>query len=87
MNWCFVPAISYLLLFQSSTWLTESLSAGKYPEYKVYQQKVGKFLPKTNTQSMDGASNPKVMVNGKEEAKSTSTTPSSAAKGKAKKRR
>jgi hypothetical protein len=25
--------------------LTEYISAGKYPEYKVYQQKVGKFLP------------------------------------------
>lgn len=25
--------------------MTEYISAGKYPEYKVYQQKVGRFLP------------------------------------------
>ena len=35
--------MSYLILFQSSTWLTEKLSAEKYPEYKIYQQRVGKF--------------------------------------------
>lgn len=44
-NWTFVGAGSYLILFQSSTWLTELLSAQKYPEYKEYQQLVGKFLP------------------------------------------
>ena len=44
-NWTGIGALSYLLLFQSSTWLTELLSAQKYPEYKIYQQKVGKFLP------------------------------------------
>ena len=53
MNWCFVPAFSYLILFQSSTWLTELLSAGKYPDYKIYQKRVGKFLPKIGTASMD----------------------------------
>ncbi|THX31581.1 DUF1295-domain-containing protein [Aureobasidium pullulans] len=45
-NWTGVGAMSYLILFQSSTWLTEKLSAEKYPEYKIYQQRVGKFLPK-----------------------------------------
>ncbi|KAG9747819.1 hypothetical protein KCU82_g14196, partial [Aureobasidium melanogenum] len=45
-NWTGFGAMSYLILFQSSTWLTEKLSAGKYPEYKIYQQRVGKFLPK-----------------------------------------
>lgn len=53
MNWCFAGAISYLFLFQASTWLTELLSAKKYPEYTVYQERVGKFLPKQVTQSMD----------------------------------
>jgi steroid 5-alpha reductase family enzyme len=52
-NWTFAGAFSYLILFQSSTWLTELLSAGKYPEYKVYQERVGKFLPKLLTRSMD----------------------------------
>jgi hypothetical protein len=32
-------------VFAGSTPLTEYISAGKYPEYKVYQQRVGKFLP------------------------------------------
>lgn len=53
MNWCFTGAICYLFLFQASTWLTELLSAKKYPEYKVYQERVGKFLPTGNTKSMD----------------------------------
>lgn len=44
-NWSGIGAMSYLILFQSSTWLTERITAGKYPEYKIYQQKVGKFLP------------------------------------------
>ena len=45
-NWTFVGAISYLLLFQGSTWFTEMLSSGKYPGYKEYQRRVGRFLPK-----------------------------------------
>ena len=45
MNWSFVGAASYLLLFQGSTWLTELLTAGKYPEYKEYQRQTGMFLP------------------------------------------
>lgn len=44
-NWTFVGALSYLLLFQGSTRLTEGITSKKYPEYKTYQQKVGKFLP------------------------------------------
>jgi len=35
-----------LILFQASTIFTEYISAGKYPEYREYQQRVGKFLPK-----------------------------------------
>jgi steroid 5-alpha reductase family enzyme len=52
-NWTFAGAFSYLILFQSSTWLTELISAGKYPEYKVYQSRVGKFMPKAKRTSMD----------------------------------
>ena len=58
-NWTFAGAFSYLILFQSSTWLTELLSSGKYPEYKVYQERVGKFLPKLLTRSMEGPQNEK----------------------------
>jgi steroid 5-alpha reductase family enzyme len=45
-NWAGVGALGYVILFQASTWFTELISAGKYPEYKEYQQRVGKFLPK-----------------------------------------
>ncbi|KAJ4361827.1 hypothetical protein N0V83_010768 [Neocucurbitaria cava] len=53
LNWTGAGAFGYLILFQASTWLTELLSAGKYPEYKVYQERVGKFLPKAGTKSME----------------------------------
>jgi steroid 5-alpha reductase family enzyme len=45
-SWTLVGAISYLFLFQGSTWFTELITAGKYPDYKEYQQRVGKFVPK-----------------------------------------
>ncbi|KIW13132.1 hypothetical protein PV08_08319 [Exophiala spinifera] len=48
-NWTGIGALSYLSLFQASTWLTELLSAQRYPEYKIYQQRVGKFLPFSTT--------------------------------------
>jgi steroid 5-alpha reductase family enzyme len=58
-NWAGAGAFGYLILFQASTWLTELLSAGKYPEYKVYQERVGKFLPKAMTKSMEAPQNAK----------------------------
>lgn len=45
-NWTFAATASYLLVFQGSTPITEYISSGKYPEYKLYQQRVGKFIPK-----------------------------------------
>jgi steroid 5-alpha reductase family enzyme len=45
-NWTAIGASSCLLLFQGSTWLTESISASKYPEYKEYQARVGRFIPR-----------------------------------------
>lgn len=44
-NWTVVGAISYLALFQGSTWLTEKITADKYSEYVSYQERVGKFVP------------------------------------------
>ncbi len=38
--------MAYLALFQGSTWLTEKISARKYPEYREYQKRVGMFVPK-----------------------------------------
>lgn len=58
-NWTGAAAFGYLMLFQSSTWLTELLSSRKYPEYKIYQERVGKFLPKAGTKSMDDPATPK----------------------------
>ncbi|KAL1971072.1 hypothetical protein VTN77DRAFT_23 [Rasamsonia byssochlamydoides] len=46
LNWAGVGALGYLLLFQGSTWLTESISASKYPEYREYQARVGRFIPR-----------------------------------------
>jgi hypothetical protein len=56
MNWTFAGAFGYLILFQASTWFTELLSARKYPDYKIYQERVGKFFPKMATKSMDDQS-------------------------------
>ncbi|TWU77364.1 hypothetical protein ED733_005789 [Metarhizium rileyi] len=44
-SWTFVGSGSLFLLFQGSTWLTEAISAGKYPEYAEYQRQVGMFIP------------------------------------------
>ena len=48
-NWTAIAAVSYLLLFQGSTWFTELLSAKKYPDYRQYQKSVSMFLPGINT--------------------------------------
>lgn len=52
-NWTGIGALSYLFLFQASTWFTELITAKKYPEYAEYQQRVGKFLP-TLSSSLPG---------------------------------
>ncbi|GAB7358123.1 hypothetical protein MBLNU230_g0282t1 [Neophaeotheca triangularis] len=44
-NWTFVGAFGYLALFQASTWFTELITSGKYAEYGIYQERVGKFVP------------------------------------------
>ncbi|KAI9166678.1 hypothetical protein HJFPF1_02792 [Paramyrothecium foliicola] len=45
-SWTALGSGALILLFQGSTWLTEAITAGKYPEYKSYQQQVGMFIPK-----------------------------------------
>ncbi|KAL8719159.1 MAG: hypothetical protein Q9225_003799 [Loekoesia sp. 1 TL-2023] len=44
-NWSGVGAVAYLILFQASTWFTESVTGKKYPDYKTYQKRVGMFVP------------------------------------------
>lgn len=59
VNWTAAGAFGYLVLFQASTLLTEWITAGKYADYKLYQQRVGKFLPKAGTKSMEEPQNAK----------------------------
>jgi steroid 5-alpha reductase family enzyme len=44
-NWTGLGAFLLTLLFQGSTLLTESISSGKYPEYKNYQKTTSRFFP------------------------------------------
>jgi steroid 5-alpha reductase family enzyme len=73
-NWTIVGALGYLSVFQGSTWLTELLSARKYPEYAEYQRLVGRFFPK-------------IFPSGEslEDAVAKKTTPAAAKKGLSKK--
>lgn len=43
--WDIVPALVYCSVFLGSTPLTETITAGKYPGYKAYQQRVSMFIP------------------------------------------
>ncbi|KAF2972131.1 hypothetical protein GQX73_g1484 [Xylaria multiplex] len=44
-SWAGSGPLFLIMLFQGSTWLTELITAGKYPEYKSYQKQVGVLLP------------------------------------------
>lgn len=44
-NWTCAGVIGYVLVFQGSTPLTEWISSQKYPEYGLYQERVGQFVP------------------------------------------
>ncbi|KAK0859205.1 hypothetical protein LTS02_009390 [Friedmanniomyces endolithicus] len=52
-NWTVGGVIAYLGVIAGSTPLTERISAGKYPEYRVYQERVGKFVPKLSGKRWD----------------------------------
>ena len=45
VNWTAAGMILLFILFKSSSDFSEEISAGKYPEYKDYQQKVPRFIP------------------------------------------
>jgi len=45
-NWSIAGAILLLLLFKGSSDFSENVSGGKYPAYKDYQKRVGRFFPK-----------------------------------------
>jgi steroid 5-alpha reductase family enzyme len=44
-SWTGFGVMFLMMLFQGSTWLTELITAGKYPEYKHYQRLVGMQIP------------------------------------------
>jgi len=45
VNWSVAGCLLLMALFQGSTAFSESISAGKYPAYPDYQQRVPRFLP------------------------------------------
>lgn len=45
INWSIAGCLLLVLLFKGSSDFSESISAEKYPRYKDYQKKVGRFLP------------------------------------------
>lgn len=46
LNWSIAGCVLLMLLFQGSADFSEKISAGKYPKYKEYQKRVGRFFPK-----------------------------------------
>ncbi|KAI1500687.1 hypothetical protein F5X99DRAFT_228570 [Biscogniauxia marginata] len=44
-SWAGLGSLGLVMLFQGSTWLTELITAGKYPEYKLYQKQIGALVP------------------------------------------
>ncbi|KAF7587880.1 hypothetical protein BBP40_006616 [Aspergillus hancockii] len=46
VQWTGIGVLMYLMIFQGSVRLTESISASKYPEYSEYQARVGRFIPR-----------------------------------------
>ena len=45
INWTITGGLLLVLLFKGSSDFSESISEEKYPEYKSYMRKVGRFLP------------------------------------------
>ncbi|MDD4972433.1 MAG: DUF1295 domain-containing protein [Paludibacter sp.] len=45
INWTLPGPLLLILIFIGSSKLTEQISCGKYPEYRLYMQKVPKFIP------------------------------------------
>ena len=45
INWSVIGALLLIVLFQGSSALGEEISSGKYPEYRLYQEKVPRFIP------------------------------------------
>lgn len=46
VQWTGLGIVGLMAIFQGSVRLTEGISSGKYPEYKEYQARVGRFIPR-----------------------------------------
>ncbi len=46
INWSMIGCLLLMILFYNSSNFSEEISAAKYPLYKDYQKRVGRFLPK-----------------------------------------
>jgi steroid 5-alpha reductase family enzyme len=46
-NWSIAGSLLLIVLFQGSSNFSEEISAGKYPDYKAYQQRVPRVIPFT----------------------------------------
>ncbi|KAI1247099.1 hypothetical protein MGN70_010985 [Eutypa lata] len=44
-SWAGFGSLFLIMVFQGSTWLTELITAGKYPDYGLYQKQVAPFFP------------------------------------------
>ena len=44
-SWAGLGPLSLIMVFQGSTWLTESISSGKYSEYEFYKRQINAFIP------------------------------------------
>lgn len=49
INWSITGCLLLVLLFRGSSEFSESISAGKYPAYREYQEKVSRFIPLPNS--------------------------------------
>lgn len=60
-SWALAGPCVLFMLFQGSTWLTEVISSGKYPDYPEYQRQVGMFVPVGFSPFRMPATEPKVI--------------------------
>lgn len=45
INWAITGSLLLVILFKGSSDFSEEISEGKYPQYKEYKRKVGRFIP------------------------------------------
>ena len=53
INWSIIGCVLLVILFDNSSKFSESISASKYPAYKIYQKQVPKFIPFTKKKEVD----------------------------------